>query len=469
MGKIKSLMLNTIMIAIGKFSTQVLNFLLLPLYTHILAPEVYGEFDFIIAIGMLIAPLVTLLLEESMFRFLVDCNEEKEKKTVITNTIIFALGNLFLFILIMLLLLNLTGYKLGKYIILYVVSIVLISITNAITRGNADFVTYTISNFISSAITIIMNVILIVYFKCGLEGLIYSIVIANTISVAFVFFKLRIYRYIDLKIFDKNLFKEMVKYSMPLVPNTMCWSVINTSDRLFIMNVLGAASNGIYSVACKFSNVANTCYSFFDIAWKETSVHIAKEEEKDENYSFIYNNIKNVLITIVVVLIPFIKLVYPVIIAEEYLEGTTYVPILLISVIFSSIAGFLGGIFTAYKETKIIGFTSIMAAGINLIINILLIKKIGIYAAAFSTLIASFMMYAVRKLCVKRFVKLENRNMVIQKILLVISVVLFYLNQSVWVEIVYLIIVFIIFFYINKEVINLVIEKFLDRIPSKKK
>ena len=68
----RELIKNTIIVAIGKFSTQIISFLLLPLYTSILTTSEYGIYDFLITVAVFLVPMITLLLEESMFRFLID-------------------------------------------------------------------------------------------------------------------------------------------------------------------------------------------------------------------------------------------------------------------------------------------------------------------------------------------------------------------------------------------------------------
>ena len=83
MNQKKQLLRNTIIIAIGKLSTQVISFLLLPLYTGKLSPEQYGSYDFMVTLSVFLLPIVTLLMEESMFRFLIDAETVKQRKKVI--------------------------------------------------------------------------------------------------------------------------------------------------------------------------------------------------------------------------------------------------------------------------------------------------------------------------------------------------------------------------------------------------
>lgn len=81
MNQKKQLLKNTAIIAIGKLSTQIVSFLLLPLYTAKLSTEEFGTYDFFVTLSVFLLPIITLLMEESMFRFLIDADDLKSKKT----------------------------------------------------------------------------------------------------------------------------------------------------------------------------------------------------------------------------------------------------------------------------------------------------------------------------------------------------------------------------------------------------
>ena len=75
---------NTAIIAIGKISTQVLSYILLPLYTAKMAVDEYGTYDLVCTLSIFLCPVISLLMEESMFRFLIDAKDEQERKDVIS-------------------------------------------------------------------------------------------------------------------------------------------------------------------------------------------------------------------------------------------------------------------------------------------------------------------------------------------------------------------------------------------------
>lgn len=459
MSRTHELVKNTVIITIGKLATLVVNFLLLPLYTSKLSTEEYGNYDFVVVISSFLVPIITLLLEESMFRFIIDAKTEKETGKVISNTLFFCVFSSIVLCALGGILTYVFNYELGLYIVVYAVALVMIALSNAITRAKGKVTLYSCSNFALSVLIIALNLIMILIFNMGFEALVLSHVIANVLVSLIVFKKISIGSYIKLKSIDRNLLKQMLKYSLPLVPNTICWNVIELSDRLLIMSVLGASFNGVYSIANKFPNVINTFYSYFIIAWRESSAKILNDGNEEESYNSIYKTIKKVLFSVTLGLICVIPLVFPILVNEEYLAGMYYIPILAVSVYFLALSSFYGGVFTAHKDTKVLGTTSVIGALINLLINAILISKFKLYAAAFSTLIASIVMYSYRKIKVKKHITFheEISNDIIQYILIGVACISFYINSNYLNVITFIISLTFIIIY-NKNILLMVLK-----------
>ena len=88
MSRKKDLAKNTIILTFGRICTQFVSFLLLPLYTAILEPEVYGIADLFNSYIYLIIPLVSLMLDQGLFRFLLECRENEKRKKVLLSTVL---------------------------------------------------------------------------------------------------------------------------------------------------------------------------------------------------------------------------------------------------------------------------------------------------------------------------------------------------------------------------------------------
>ena len=409
MNQKKQLMKNTIIIAIGKLSTQIISYLLLPLYTSQLDPSEYGNYDFICTLSIFLCPIITLLMEESMFRYLIDADSKVQRKKIITQTIIYTFFGTVLFTIIAALIMGFGTDYTPMYItaiITFVISNILIGLSNALSRGLGKIKLYSVSNFILGISTIILNIVFILSLNAGAEGLLWANTIANAFTAIVILGILKLPKYIG-KI-NKPLMKDMIKYSIPLVPNSISWSIINMSDRIILTQMVSSAANGIYAMANKFPNIINVLYGYFYTAWKESAAKIVKEDNKNQYYNSIYHDAKRFLYAVTICLIAVMPFAFPIFINEAYNEAYVYIPIVMIATYYSNLSSFYGGIFSAYKDTKIMGTTTIVAAVINLVIDLLLVNTLKIYAACFSTLIANLIVYFYRKKKLKKYLKLKE-------------------------------------------------------------
>ena len=467
MNRGKELIFNTTIIAIGRISTQLLSFFLLPLYTSILTTEQYGTYDLFVTVTTFLLPAITLLMEESMFRFLIDCKNDIEKKIIISQTTIYVSVSTIIFVLIIFAVSKFIYIPYCNLFILYLLSSIIVGLRNSLTRGLGKIKLYSISNFITSFLNIVLNIVFIVGLRKGVEGLLLANIITNFTTSIFVIIKLNIYKYISFKMYNKEKMREMIKYSIPLVPNNVSWTIINLSDRLVITSVLGTSANGIYSISNKFPNLMNTIYSFFYMAWQESAAKTLKDNDTEKFYNMVYMYLKNFMWAIVVGMISIMPFVFNLIIKSNFTEAYLYIPVLIIAMYFSNISGFYGGIFSAYRDTKIMGTTTIISAVLNLIINIALIKFIGIWAAATSTLISTVIVYIYRKYKIKQYVLLKENifKFFLSWGALFIALIIYYI-ENLPLRIILFIIILLYCIINNKAILNNLFLFLKDKIKT---
>lgn len=83
----------------------------------------------------------------------------------------------------------------------------------------------------------------------------------------------------SIKAVKLELFNEVRKYSIPLIPNNLAWWIVNSSDRMVISHFIGISANGIFTVASKFSNVFISFYNVVNLSWTESvSLHFDDED-----------------------------------------------------------------------------------------------------------------------------------------------------------------------------------------------
>ena len=452
MKKNKELIRNTIILTFGRITTQFVSFLLLPIITYFLNTEEYGHFDLITTYVLLFTPIISLDLEMAAFRFLIDSRgNEKKKKEVITNSIFTVFGLTIFISIIFSIIGNILNIKHMFLIILMLFATISSNLLLQISRGLGDNITYSLSGIIAAIINIVITIILLML-GFGIKGVLIANSVANLIVTVFISLKKKIYNYYDNKTLNKSIQKRLLKYSLPLVPNGLLWWIINSSDRFIISTIIDVSANGIYSISNKFSNIINSVYSIFNMSWTESvSLYI---DDKDNFLENTFNQIFDFICCFCLLLINSMFIIFPILINNNYIESYKYIPILIISSVFNMLSSNLSAIYIAKKETREIAKSTVLAGIINIVINIIFIKYIGLYAASISTLIAFMLLFIVRYIKVQKYVtlKLKINKIIIYIFAFSISYYIYFISNMI-LDIILLIITIIFIMIFNKKIV----------------
>lgn len=465
MSKERTLVKNTAIVTIGKICTQLISFFLLPLYTTFLTTTEYGVVDLLNTLISLLIPILTFQVDQGIFRLLIDTREDEEgQKKLITSITFFILKQIAIYIIIFgiasIWIKNEYKYFLATNLIITACTNILLQVA----RGLGNNTKYTIGSFISGTATIILNVILIAGFKMGAYGMLYASLIGNAICTIYIFFSMQLNKKIGHKYYDKKVLKNLLKYSIPLIPNAISWWIVNVSDRIIITYFMNVSANGIYSVSNKFSSLITTIYNIFNMTWTESFAVNFNSKDRDEYFSKIFDITIRFFGALCIGIIAFMPFVFSIMVNKEFNDAYMQIPILIIATMFNVLVTFLGSIYVAKKITKEIAKTSMLAAGINIIVNLLFINKMGLYAASISTLVAWFSMMIYRFIDCKKYVKIKIDIKLIfsMTIISIISVIAYYTKNAIGCLIVAIIVaVYAVFINRNnvKYITNMVKEK----------
>ena len=453
MNKKKQLAKNTIIIFFGKVCTQLISFLLLPLYTAYLKTSEYGIVDLIQTYVTLLVPIITLELEMSIFRWLIDSRgKEKDTDKLISNNFYVLLLSLTIFSILFFIVTLFVDIPFKYIILIDIIVCVLSGNFLQISRGLGKIMDFSISCILTGLTTVLSNIFLIVFLHMQAEGMIISMALANFICAAYLFIKLKLYKRINFKLIDHKLLKEMYKYSIPLVPNGISWWIVNVSDRSIISIVLGATANGFYAISNKFPTIISSLTGIFNLSWSESaSLHI-NSKDRDEFFSDITNTIIKLFSSLGVGMIACMPFVFPIMINSKYNEAYMYIPPLVLATVFNVLICLYSQIYLAKKMSKQVASTTIMGAIINILLNIIFIRYIGLYAAALSTTISYLIMAVYRHFDLKKYVNIKiEKSLIIQMIIIYsIAISAYYIN-NIYLNIISLIMACFYSFIINKD------------------
>lgn len=415
---------NTAILTFGKICTQCVSFFLLPLYTALLDPSDYGIVDLISTYAALLLPIVNLMIDMGLFRFMLDVREEPEKQKKMVSSVL-NLNHLQtgIFLTLFLIIQFFVGSEYKLFLALEVVLSIYTATLMQISRGIGRNDIYSISSFLSASLAVVFNVLFIAVFRMGVLGMFLGLIVSKILTVFYLLWAIRIGTLYDIKCIDKELLKEICTYSTPLVPNQLAWWVVGASDRIVVSNMLSVAHNGIYSVANKFSSMYIIFYNIFNLAWTESCALHINDDDCDEYLSSVITSMFSLFSAVCIGIVACMPFVFPILINPNYHEAYYQIPILLLAVLCQSIIGLVSVVYTAKKLSSVLAKTSVWIAIINLGTDLLLIKYIGLYAASLSTLIAFFLMMVYRYIDVQKYTRIVIPKKKIIIVLLVATVV----------------------------------------------
>ena len=392
---------NAFIFTAGRIAAQLAGFLLLPLYSALLTPEDFGIADLINTLVFLIIPFVGIQMDTALFRYTVDSREDKAKQKELFSTVIVVnLIQIVAYAVIFFIARPFITLKYKDFLLLNVILVLLVNTFLQFMRGLGKNLMYSAAVFITSFSGLILNVVLVAVVRIGVTGIIISSAASQFLTLLFAFIAVKPWKYFSFKKFSKGTAKMFLKYSFPLIPNQLAWWVMGISDRLVISGTLGVAANGIYSLANRFSSIFTSVTDSINLSWTEsTSLHI-DEEDRNEYITGMIDRLFVLFASGCFVFLSLIPFAF-VLINKDYSDSYMQIPILMMAVLCQGVVGIYSAVLIALKKTKSIAVTSIIAAAVNLLIDIVSVKTIGIYAGSISTFAAFFLLAAMRCVLVK--------------------------------------------------------------------
>ena len=162
---------------------------------------------------------------------------------------------------------------------------------------------------------------------------------------------------------DKSLMRELLRFSAPLCLNTASYWLLSSASRLVFNYMCGDAASGVFSVGNKFGQIivlATTCFTY---AWQDLSFSASSKGADGAFFTAACRKYLLFLVAALALLLPLVKLVFPLFVLGEYGDALSVVPLSLVVALVSGYSGFVGNIFYAIKETRAVG-TSTVAAGV---------------------------------------------------------------------------------------------------------
>lgn len=384
----------TLIYGFGGILSKSIGFILIPVYTRIFTPSDYGTLEMMAVIISFISAILTMGLDSAQSFFFFEQKKygiQKQKK-VITTILQWRIfwGVIVITIASMLSpLLNIYFFE-QKLSFIFFITAFLYALFNTVMSQSIEIFRllyrpwpYVIIGLIHSIISGICILTLVLYFKQGVFGYFAGSFIATLLLACLSWLLSK--DYIDFSTPTFLMLPKILKFGLPLLPASLAFYAMNTMDRWFIQYFHGAEMLGIYAVGTKFALILAIGVETFRKAWWPLALDSMHKNNGEETFRMIgrlYISIGVCAVTGLTIISPWlIRLITP----KEFHSAWPIVGILSWQSLFYGFYLIACAGIWKEKKTYITMYLMTVSAGLNMILNYILVPKFGGIGAAIAT------------------------------------------------------------------------------------
>ncbi len=430
----------------GNVFTKLISFILLPLYTKLIDPEIYGIYGVNMTIVQLIVPIVYVVIWDAIFRYAAESDTEQGRYEVVSIglpvmwissvicTLVFLIINIFW---------NLQNPYL---VCIYSIANGFQYFYGYIARSMKDNRIFIISGCVNSTINLLLNWIGITYLHHGIETLYYSYIIGTLAQVLIIEIKFRVLSHFRKEYVQKAKLIKLLRFSGPLAFNSIMQWLLTGLTQVMIAYKLGTYYNGLFSVAMKFATLISLIVSIFEYAWLELAYDIAKNNNSATYYHRAVNMLFAVLMFGSSILMLMIKIVFPWFIADAYQECLAIIPHIVIYASANAIASFTASIYKSYKAVNALVISSLISGAANFLFLELLVPIFRFHGALLSLVAASLIMMLTRTaLLHKKYAIGLDYSTMLYVLLIPVCILVFYIACRTAIDIAVIVVCAVLF------------------------
>lgn len=413
MGKYGRLGKNTILVFIGNIGSKLIYLILLPFYTRHLSADEFGSTDLITVYATVLMGIVSCCIYDSVFIFPKDRSDFRKRK-YFSSAAAFCAAVTALCALAAALI-NIAaqyGFAHGFFVdnvwaIMGMMTAMFVQQTvQQFTRAIDRIAVYSITGIVQTAAVALFAFLLIP--DMGISGYVLSCMGGGFAAALFSFVCSGAWRYLRLRDIDHAALTEMLRYSVPLIPNSIMMFLLSMFNRPVLEYFTGLTAVGVFAVAYRIAGTANVVFMVFQQAWLIS----AMEESRKEGYERFYNQMLKMVVTVQIVYAVALtaagRLIVELFTTPDYFEACIFIPMLTAGVVFGNIAGFVGTNFATTRKSKYYFYSTVWSGVASVLLNFVLIPLFGIWGACWSLLVSQAVNMVMRIVYSQRIVKIND-------------------------------------------------------------
>ena len=427
MKKFKLFVENFLVYGLGGIISKIIPLIMVPIITRIMpSSEYFGLSDLSNTLIQFASAFAIMGMYDAMYRMFFEKDSEEYKKLVCSTAFIFTCITSCIIFIVLLLFKNFIGkyfFSDIKYSYLVYLSAIatLVGATNSIisapTRMQNKRKVFLITNTVSPILSYLISIPLLLKGFYTIALPLAAVISGLTMEISFALIN---YKWFSFKLFDKRVLYQLLTIAIPLLPNFLIYWIFNSSDKLMITNMIGIGAAGIYSVGSKLGHCSQLIYTAFAGGWQYFAFSTMKEKNQVKSNSLVFEYLGVISFVATCFICLFSHTIFKLLFTDVYIGGYIVAPYLFLAPLLQMLFQVAANQFLVVKKTWPNLFVLLSGAIANILINLLLIPKLGIEGAAIATLLGYFISDII---CV--IVLLKMKLMIITRRFFIITILMF--------------------------------------------
>ena len=391
---------NTILFAISNFGSKIISLIIQPYLSYALAsPDVMGVTSLMQSVANLLIPVVSLGVSFAVIRFGLD--RKVDKSSVFMNglaTILLGFALMAVCWPLVRLIPNAADYLVLIYAC--VLMSCLRTLCTQFIRSRMLNRLVAVDGVLTSATLLGVYYLFLDVLDLGANGYLLAMACSDALSAIFVFIAGHCHQYFSFKKFNKALWKDMLRYCIPMIPASISFWIINASDLFYVQGMCdgidGKSSTwwvGLLKAGYYLPQIITIVGQIFYEAWQLSAV--TEESERSAFFSKVFRVYAAVMFCCVAGVIWLCQPMMHVF-REDYFLGWQFVPFLTLASMCTCLNNFLNSVYVVYKRSTSSFYTMLVGAVVNLVLNFLFIRWFGPWGVTMASFISLLIVFLLR-------------------------------------------------------------------------
>ena len=381
--------------------------LLMPIYTSILTKEEYGAMALIFSCQGIIDLFSNLNLHSGIAR---DYYENDTNRTKLISSgfyAILAISLSVVFVTLMGCKENIISY-IGlrpsfilplKIMVITTPFLCLTTYFSILTRFKKKPISFSLITSIALIVQLSISIAGVVYLRAGIISVFLGHLISSIITALLFGYINR--EYLALA-FEKKYVKKALLFSLPTLPAILAGWLDTSVGQILIGKYVSVEELGVYSIAISLASIFTLISTAFHNVWSPFLYENYKKETFQNDLNKLFSIITCGLTCITIVISMFSKEIILLLSNEGYLNASIYFPLLCIPMCLYLMFPFVSSGVSISRDTKYIGISYVLGSVSNLLILLILIRRLGVIAVpiclSVSRIVTYFTLYYVSKI-----------------------------------------------------------------------